>query len=180
MPSNARTVLACLACIAAAVLASTAAHAQSPKLAVVDTQAIISQSELGKAGTREIEAFQTAKRSELESMSQEIQALRNRLNEGQMSLSEGELQTIQAEMEAEVAGLRRAQEDANRELQKRSEAVMANIEKQVMPVISQIGSEGGYTMIFNKFSSGLVHVDESADITLDVIQRLNEITAGTQ
>jgi len=145
---------------------------------VVDTQAVLSESELGTSVTAEMEALRDAKQREMQSRQEEITALRNRLNEGQLSLSEGEIQNMQAEMEAKVSALTRAQDDANRELQKRQQTLLENIEQQVMPVVSRVGSEGGYTMIFQKFNSGLVHVDESVDITLEVIQRLNQITAG--
>jgi len=142
---------------------------------VVDTQAVLSESELGTSVTAEMEALRDAKQREMQSRQEEITALRNRLNEGQLSLSEGEIQNMQAEMEAKVSALTRAQDDANRELQKRQQTLLENIEQQVMPVVSRVGSEGGYTMIFQKFNSGLVHVDESVDITLEVIQRLNQI-----
>lgn len=175
-----KVVFACLAVIVSAAVASTAAQAQTPKLAVVDTEAIISQSELGKSATAQMEALRDAKQNEMQSRQEEITALRNRLTEGQSSLSEGEIQNIQAEMETKVAALRRAQDDANRELQKRQQTLIENIEQQVMPIISRVGNEAGYTMIFQKFNSGLVHVDESADITLEVIQRLNELTTSAR
>ena len=40
-------------------------------------------------------------------------------------------------------------------------------------VADQIGAERGYTLIFNKFQSGLVYADDAVDITDDVIQRFN-------
>jgi Skp family chaperone for outer membrane proteins len=43
----------------------------------------------------------------------------------------------------------------------------------VFPIINTLGKEGGYTLIFNKFQSGLVYADEAIDITDLVIQRLD-------
>lgn len=42
-----------------------------------------------------------------------------------------------------------------------------------MPIIEQAGQEFGYTLIFNKFQSGLVYADEAADITPLIIQRFD-------
>ena len=43
----------------------------------------------------------------------------------------------------------------------------------MFPVIEQVGKEGGYAFIFNKFQSGLLYADEAADITNQIIQRFD-------
>ena len=52
-----------------------------------------------------------------------------------------------------------------RELNKAQRAGFGEIDQRVMPVINQVGKEGGYTLIFHKFESGLVYADEAVDIT---------------
>ena len=48
----------------------------------------------------------------------------------------------------------------------------------MFPVINQVGKEGGYTLIFRKFESGLIYADEAIDITDEVIQRLDAAGAA--
>jgi Skp family chaperone for outer membrane proteins len=55
---------------------------------------------------------------------------------------------------------------------------MGKIERQILPVIDKLGQEQGYTLIFNKFQSGLVYADDAVDITADVITRLDASNAG--
>ena len=47
-----------------------------------------------------------------------------------------------------------------------------------MPVINQVGKEHGFTLIFNKFESGLIYADEAIDITTSIIQRLDARAAS--
>jgi hypothetical protein len=44
-------------------------------------------------------------------------------------------------------------------------------------VINQVGKEKGYTLILNKFQSGLVFVDDSVDITDEVLKVFNTTVA---
>ena len=74
--------------------------------------------------------------------------------------------------------MRRLQDDATRDLTKKRDDVLGQIDQQVMPVINQVGKELGYTLIFRKFESGLIYADEAIDITDSVIKRLD--TAAPQ
>ena len=47
----------------------------------------------------------------------------------------------------------------------------------MLPVITQVGKERGFTLIFNKFQSGLVYADEAVDVTDDVLKRFNTTVA---
>ena len=69
--------------------------------------------------------------------------------------------------------MRRLQDDATRELQKKKDEVLGSVDQRVMPVINQVGKELGYTLIFRKFESGLIYADEAVDITPVIIQRLD-------
>src|SRR6266542_3177579 len=51
------------------------------------------------------------------------------------------------------------------------------LQKRVLPVIQQVGKEKGFTLIFNKFQSGLVYADEGVDVTDDVLKRFNTTVA---
>lgn len=157
------------------------AAAQGPKMAVINTQEIVFESTTGKKALEDIQTLQQQRQQEVEAKQAEITELRNRLNEGRLSLSEDKLAELQSELETKLRDLRRFQEDAAAELEKKRSEVLAGIEEQVMPVINQIGEEGGYTMIFRKFESGLLYVDEAVDITAQVIERLDAgASAGGQ
>jgi len=166
--------------VALIALAGTPALAQSGsvKVAVIDVERILTESSRGKAALDEIETLRKQKQSEGENLQKEIVDLRQRLNEGRLSLSEDKITELQKQLEDKTISLKRFQDDANRELGKKRDQVLKAIEDSVFPVINQIGKEQGYTLIFNKFSSGLVYADEAVDITDEVIARYNQGNGG--
>ena len=69
------------------------------------------------------------------------------------------------------------QDDAQKQLTKKRDEMLANIDELVMPAINAIGKEGAWTVIFRKFESGLIFAAETVDITDVVIARLNSSAA---
>ena len=64
-------------------------------------------------------------------------------------------------------------------VQKHRQDEIEKIETAVFPIINAIGKEGGYTLIFNKFQSGLVYAEDTVDITTQVIQKLDSSAASS-
>lgn len=154
------------------------AQAGNVKVAVIDVERILLESNRGKAALAEIESLRAQKQEEGTAKQQEISDLRQRLAEGRLSLSEDKLAELRKQAEDRMIALQRFQDDANRELAKKRDEVLKTIEDSVFPVINELGKEGGYTLVFNKFSSGLVYADEAVDITQQVIERYNQRSGG--
>ncbi len=164
--------------LAAALTAPFSARAQAPaggaiKIAVIDTERVLLASETGKKSLADLKKLQEAKENEIKAKQQEIKDLQTKLQDGRMSLAQDKLSDMEKQLEDKVIAVRRLQDDATRELNKKRDEVLAQIDQKVMPVINQVGKELGYTMIFRKFESGLIYADESVDITQQVIQRLD-------
>jgi outer membrane protein len=171
-------ILSVAAAAVLALLAALPAAAQSQKIAVINTQEIVFESNTGKSALDGLKTLQGQKEQQIQTLQQEVTTLRDRLAEGRLSLAEDRLAQMQTELEEKVRGLRRAQEDAAADLEKRRAELLRGIEAQVMPVINQIGEEQGYDLIFNKYESGLVFAKETVDITAQVIQRLDSGAGG--
>lgn len=159
--------------------AAPAIHAQdAPKVAVINVVQLLEDSDAGKKGIEDLKALQKKKTDERSALQQKVQDLRSRITEGKFSLAEDKLADLEKELEDKLIELQRFNDDANRELQKEQEKMLLAIQNQVMPIINAVGEENGYTMIFNKFESGLVYADDAIDITAEVMVRLNSATAG--
>ena len=92
---------------------------------------------------------------------------------GDVLVVDDKIAEMEKQLEEKVTGFRRFQEDAEKELGKSQEQAFADIERRVAPIIEQAGKEGGYTLMFNKYQSGLVYANEAADITNQIIQRFD-------
>lgn len=143
------------------------------KIAVIDTERILLNSQAGKKAVAELKTVQEQKERELDRQQKEIRDLQTKIDEGRLSLAQDKLADMEKQLEDKVITARRMQDDANRELQKKKDEILGSVDQRVMPVINQVGKELGYTLIFRKFESGLIYADEAVDITPVIIQRLD-------
>jgi outer membrane protein len=166
-----------MALVLAAVFAARAARATAPesavKISVIDTEKILLSSNTGKKAVADLKKLQDAAENQLKSQQQEIQDLQTKINNGRLSLSQDQLAQLKKQLEDKTIALRRAQDDATRDLTKKRDDMLAAIDQKVMPIINQIGKEMGYTLIFRKFESGLIYADDAIDITALAVQRLD-------
>lgn len=163
-------------CLVVAGVAAVPARAQATKLGVIDVQKIITDSASGKAAAAKLEQFGNELAARIEPKREELAALAKKISDGQNALAEDRLKEMKQDYQAKQVALTRAGEDAQREFNQRQEEMLKEIERKVMPVIQQVGQEGGYTLILRKFDSGLVYAAEGIDITASVISRLDAQT----
>jgi len=175
-----RAVLALAVTAAAALAGAGGAAAQSGiKIAVIDVNRIMTDSQRGKSVLAGIEKLQAERSAQLKTMNEELSDMQKKFQEGRLSLAEDKLAELQAQIEDRTRAFQRAREDAEREVQKRRADEIDKIETAVFPIINAIGKEGGYTLIFNKFQSGLVYAEDTVDITNQVIQKLDAGAGGS-
>ena len=173
-----RAALLALALAVPAAAQQAAAPAGPPKIAVIDTEKILLSSQAGKKALADLKKLQEAKETELRAKAQELKDLQTKITEGRLSLAQDKLAEMTKQYEEKEIALRRAQDDAGRELGKKRDEMLGEIDKRVMPVINQAGKDLGYTLIFRKFESGLIYADEAVDITSVIIQRLDGAAQG--
>jgi outer membrane protein len=163
--------------MAAAIAAPSAAQAPI-KVAVIDVNRIMTDSQRGKTVIETIDKMQAERTATLKTMNDELTEMQRRFQEGRLSLAEDKLAELQAQIEDRTRLFQRAREDAERDVQKARTDEIEKVEAAVFPIINALGREGGYTLIFNKFQSGLVYADEATDVTDLVIQRLDAPAGG--
>ncbi|HEX9944985.1 MAG TPA: OmpH family outer membrane protein [Thermoanaerobaculia bacterium] len=166
--------------LAAPAVAQQAAPAPAGpvKIAVIDTEKILLSSQAGKKALADLKKLQEQKENELRAKAQELKDLQSKITEGRLSLAQDKLADLSKQYEEKEIALRRQQDDATRELNKKRDEMLASIDQRVMPVINQAGKDLGYTLIFRKFESGLIYADDAVDITNVIIQRLDAANQG--
>jgi outer membrane protein len=158
--------------------AQPTAPAGTIKIAVIDTEKILVNSAAGKKALDELKKLQEAKEKEFGAKQQEIKDLQSKISDGRLSLAQDKLDEMQKSLEDKVIALRRLQDDATRDLTKKRDDILNQIDQKVMPVINQAGKDMGYTLIFRKFESGLIYADDAIDITDSIIKRLDAAPQG--
>lgn len=177
-PIRRRRLLTAFAFVAAPALLAAAAEAQAPaarplKIAIIDSDRVVAESTRGKAALEKLKTLQEAKVAEGRRLTQELADLRKRMEDGRLSLAPDKLEELRKQIQDKGIALERFQADAQRELEEERERALAGIERDILGVIDQVGKEQGYTLIFNKFRSGLVYAEDAVDISPIVIQRFD-------
>jgi len=151
--------------------------AQSPprplKVGVIDTEKILRNSVTGKAALADLKRLQDQKEAEVVVRQKAIKDLQAKISEGRLTLGQAKLGAMEKQLEDMMIGLRRFQDDATRDLTKKRDDILADVDDKVMPVIYQLAKEQSYSFIFRKFESGLIFADQSYDITDLIIRRLD-------
>jgi outer membrane protein len=164
---------------AGAALAQTGgSSAGTAGIAVIDVQRLLFDSKVGQQAVETLRNLREQKQAEAQTFQSEITALRDRLAEGRLSLSQDRLAELEKQVEERLIDYQRFQDDAERELQEGQEEAFGTIERDVMPIINQVADELGYSVIFNKFQSGLLFASDTIDITDRILERFDQVTAA--
>ena len=176
-----------------------AAQTTRPLLAYVDLARVTSESEEGKKANARMAELRDQKRSELEarntqaqgevsSLNQQLVDAQEKLQQGQNVISAdaaaslqrdiGRLQIdIQRKTQDSQADLTRMTEDAEVEVQRLSTELQVDFETRLTPLIDQLATENGLTLILNVRS--LVWADSTMDLTQELIDLLDSPAATT-
>ena len=158
-----------LIAIFAVMVAATAAAQETGKLAiaVVDVQQLVQESAAGKEALTRLKQLQDAK------LADEFEGLRKQFAAQRATLTDVKVAELQKQIEDREIQLKRFQADAQQQLEEARRKELEVLEKQIMPVIDEVGREQKLQLIFNKFQSGLVYAEETLDITDQVLRRFN-------
>ena len=162
-----------LAMLAVIMMAAAMPAAAQAKVAVIDVQRVVTESDPGKEVMQKLRALSDAKAQQGQTLQKELAALQDQFNKQRFTVSEQRQAEMSKEIEDKQIAIKRFQDDAQRELQDAQRRELGGLEERILPIINQIGQTDGYTLIFNKFQSGLVYADEAVDVTDRVIQTFN-------
>ncbi|MEX0878580.1 MAG: OmpH family outer membrane protein [Thermoanaerobaculia bacterium] len=174
------TVVACLVAAPAWAQGGTAtapATAQSIRIGVINVERLVQESALGKEAFGRVKKLNEVKKEEGEKLSKELRDMEQKLADQGSAMADDKREALQKSYQERAIAFKRFQDDANRELEAAQKKELGELERRVFPVINQVGKDKGFTLIFNKFQSGLVYADEAVDVTDDVLKVFNTTVA---
>jgi outer membrane protein len=166
------------AVVAALALPAMAQTTAPSRVAIINVQRVLTESEAGKAALEKLRKSQEERTARLKKMDDEIRALDTELGQKRLSLSQQKIEEMAKQISDRKIVLQRSAQDAERELQEMRDAELKSMEAQIMPLIDEIGKEQGFAAIFNKYESGLVYASPAIEITDTVIKRYNDSRAA--
>ncbi len=158
--------------------AAVQATAVPTKIGVIDVRRLISDSNVGQQAMQEMEALKEAKTAALEAASVALEQLQTQITEGRLSLSQERLNELNRQLEDGTTAYRRSVQDAEQELQTAQARSFGTIEREIVPLIRQIGQENQFAAILSITDGGVVYSHEQVNITGLVVERYNNQKAS--
>jgi len=149
------------------------AGTQNIRIGVINVERLVQESALGKEAFARVKRLNDVKKDEGEKLSKELRDMEQKLADQGGAMADDKREALQKSYQEKAIAFKRFQDDANRELEASQKKELGELERRVFPVINQVGKEKGYTLIFNKFQSGLVYADDAIDVTDDVLKVFN-------
>jgi outer membrane protein len=151
--------------------------AEVVKLGFFDMQSIIDRSEMGKEGREAFRGQMKEIREDLAGNLEEIKGLDEAYKRKQHIWSDDVKKTKAQEILTRKAEYERLTYEANRQLEDLQQELLQPIRDKVFEIITRIGKEEGYTMIWEMRHAGLAYAPASLELTDRIIRELDELAA---
>ena len=141
------------------------------KIGVINAQEIMEKTKKGNQVQKKLENLQNAKRKILQAKQQELEKLEKELNSPALNADTRARKTRQ--VQDKRIELQRMVEDARKEMQQESQKELFALQKEIIPLIQEIGRSKGFTLILDMAGTGIAYFDQSIDITAEVIKAID-------
>lgn len=135
------------------------------KFAVVDLQKALNLSKAGKDAKETFGKKVESAQKLVETREQELKRLQTEFEKQGLLLSADARVEKTKEFEAKRRDFERYVKDSREELAMEERRITNKILEEIEKVVQRIGKEEGYTLIFERFQSGILHVKDALDIT---------------
>jgi len=183
MTAKSRIIIV-VASVAFGILSSISALAQVPtvgsqsaslKVAVVNMQDAIVNTDEGKKELTALEQRFTPKQEELKKANEEVEGLKKQLSTPDAKLSDDQRRNLANTLETKQRIFQRNFEDFQTEVQKSEQETVNRIGEKMMKIVEKYAASQGYTLVMDVSGpqSGIIWANPSANITKDLIAAYN-------
>ncbi|MGW8285123.1 MAG: OmpH family outer membrane protein [Candidatus Deferrimicrobiaceae bacterium] len=165
------------AVVAAVILAAGPAIAQGLKIAVIDVNKVLNESEAGKVARKKMEDRYEELKKKVDAMTEEAKKMKEEIDKQKILLGKEKLKAKEDALDAKVAELRKVSKDSENEMQRRQRDLTRDVLKIVEGQVDKIVQEEKIDLLLER-SSGVVHFNPSLDITAKVLALVNKEKPG--
>jgi outer membrane protein len=155
------------------VLMAGGVRAEDLKIAVVDMQRALNESDAGKKAKDQVKAKFEKAQGELKRQKDELDKQQEDFEKKSLVLKQDQQRDLQKDLEAKTLDFKRKYEDFQRDLKRIDAELTSGIVEQLYGVVAEYGQQKGYTMVLETSSGVLLYSDKSVDITDEVIKLHN-------
>jgi outer membrane protein len=166
-----------VAAVAAFLFLTTSAASAQMKIAVVDVQRAVMETEDGLRAQATLKKLFDRRQSELDARQDELKRARDDIEKQAKALSKDALDRRMNEWQQSMAELQNVFMEFNKELQKEQNKITQPILNRVLSILRQVAAQDGYDAILERNAVPYARTD--LDVTDRVIQRYNAGGSGT-
>lgn len=141
------------------------------KIGVINAQDIIVKTKKGMEVQKKLEGLQTEAQKKVDTLQNEIKQLQKDLSSP--ALNNDTREKKNREMEDKRVSYNRLVQDAQKNIQEESQRQLMDLQREIMPLIQQIGESQGFTLILDMANSGIAYFDKTIDITDQVVKAVD-------
>ncbi|MFZ0428449.1 MAG: OmpH family outer membrane protein [Acidobacteriota bacterium] len=153
------------------------AFGQGSRIAFVNSQEILYQTDQGKEGLAELEQYMNQQRQQFDARNKELTDLQQDYQFKRGSLSAEAAAKMEGEIQQKQVALKRFQEDIQADLNQRQDRLIQQISQKVQQVIEEYAKEQSFDAIFMR-DQNQAWVSPNLDVTPDIITRYNQKFPG--
>ena len=154
-----------------AVFAGTSI-AEGLRVAVIDINKILNDSEAGKAAKKKMEARYEELKKTIDVKQEEARKIKEEIDKQKVMVSKEKLKEKEDALQAKINELRQLTQEGEREMQTRQGELTREVLKSVEAKVDVVVKADKINLVIEK-SAGVVHYDESMDITNRVLALVN-------
>lgn len=155
-----------------AVAGGSVVFGQGSRIAFVNSQEILYQTDEGKEGLADFQKYMSEQQQEFNKKNQELTNLQAEYQSKRGTLSADAASQMELQIQQKQVALKRFQEDIQEDLNQRQDRLMQKISQKVQQVITDYAKEKSFDAIFMRDQSQ-AWVDPSLDVTTDIVARYN-------
>jgi Skp family chaperone for outer membrane proteins len=161
---------------ASAPQTATVPHAGPGSIAIINSQRLALESAPGKEAYGRLKKLADQKKDELDKVEKEARDLVQKLNDQGQSMPEDKREALTKQADDRQKAWKRMQEDAQKDLQEAERKEMGALEGRIGPVVKDFFAEKKYAVVLDA-RSGIIYADPAADVTDEVLKRINTTVA---
>lgn len=166
-----------VAALAAVLFTARPVLSEGLKIAVIDVNKILNESEAGKEARKKMEARYEELKKKIEKVNQEARTMKEELDKQKILLGKEKAREREEALAGKVGELRQLTQEAEKEMQARQGELTREILKRVEGKIDKVVEEEKIDLLLDR-GSGVVHAATSLDITDKVLSLVNQEKAG--
>jgi len=166
-----------VAALAAVLFTARPVLSEGLKIAVIDVNKILNESEAGKEARKKMEARYEELKKKIEKVNQEARTMKEELDKQKILLGKEKAREREEALAGKVGELRQLTQEAEKEMQARQGELTREVLKRVEGKIDKVVEEEKIDLLLDR-GSGVVHAATSLDITEKVLSLVNQEKAG--